>query len=92
MELPDRISICSQNHGFHALDAGPCFDTVEEAVAYRDRELERIGDWAARKADKICCFDFEADRWITWREQWDATGWPDGRTRAAALGDQGSRG
>jgi hypothetical protein len=52
--LPDRISMCWQNRGYHAMGAGPCFDTVEQAVAYRDRELERIGRESDRKADTWC--------------------------------------
>jgi RNase P/RNase MRP subunit POP5 len=31
------ITRCWQNHGYHVYMAGPCFDTFEEAVAYRDR-------------------------------------------------------
>ena len=37
-DLKERdISRCSRNFGFHAYMAGPCFDTIEEAIAYRDR-------------------------------------------------------
>jgi hypothetical protein len=77
--LPDRISMCWQNRGYHAMGAGPCFDTIEEAVAYRDRELQRIGQECDRKADRTAFFDEDLDRHVTWREHWDATGWPDGR-------------
>lgn len=77
--LPPRISRCWQNFGYHALGAGPCFDTVEQAVAYRDRELDRIGRECDAKADRWCYFDFDANRDVTWREQWDKQGWPDSR-------------
>jgi hypothetical protein len=30
------ISKCWQNFGFHVYGAGPCFDTHEQAIAYRD--------------------------------------------------------
>lgn len=62
--------------------AGPCFDTVEQAVAYRDREEQRIARWAEGRADQHAYFDFDANRWVTWREQWDAHGWPYDREEA----------
>lgn len=31
------ITRCSRNFGFHAYYAGPCFDKIEEAIAYRDK-------------------------------------------------------
>jgi hypothetical protein len=30
------ISRCWQNRGYHVYGAGPCFDTMDQAVAYRD--------------------------------------------------------
>lgn len=78
-KLPPHVSRCWQNNGYHALGAGPCFDTAEQAVYYRDRELERIGRECDRKADTSCHFDFEANRNVTWREQWGVQGWPDMR-------------
>lgn len=29
------ISVCHHNFGWHVYMAGPCFDTYEEAIAYR---------------------------------------------------------
>jgi hypothetical protein len=40
-KLPDGISECSQL-GFHAYMAGPCFGTVEQAVAYKE-SLDKEG-------------------------------------------------
>ena len=34
--LPESISKCWQNNGYHAHGAGPCFDTLEAALLYRD--------------------------------------------------------
>jgi hypothetical protein len=31
------ITRCWQNNGYHVYMAGPCFDTLDEAVGYRDR-------------------------------------------------------
>lgn len=36
------ISRCWQNQGFHVYGAGPCFDTHEQAIRYRDG-LDRDG-------------------------------------------------
>lgn len=36
------ISRCWQNSGYHVYMAGPCFDTPEQARAYRD-QLDREG-------------------------------------------------
>ena len=36
------LSRCWQNNGWHVYGAGPCFDTEEEAVRYRD-SLDREG-------------------------------------------------
>lgn len=35
---PDMRAItrCAQNAGFHVYGAGPCFDTYEQAVHYRE--------------------------------------------------------
>ena len=30
------ISVCSRYLGWHVYSAGPCFDTYEQAVKYRD--------------------------------------------------------
>ncbi len=36
------ISKCWQGWGFHVYKAGPCFDTYEQAIEYRD-SLDREG-------------------------------------------------
>lgn len=36
-DLPEHITICSRHLGYHAYMAGPCFDTLNAAVTYRDR-------------------------------------------------------
>jgi hypothetical protein len=33
--IPDGISRCWQNLGYHVYMAGQCFDTLEQAVAYK---------------------------------------------------------
>jgi hypothetical protein len=46
--LVENISRCWQG-GFHAYMAGPCFETIERATAYRD-ELDREGvTWKSRR-------------------------------------------
>lgn len=34
--MPHGISRCWQNQGFHVYKAGPCFDTLEQAIAYKE--------------------------------------------------------
>ena len=34
--LPENISRCWQNGGYHAHMAGPCFDILAAALSYRD--------------------------------------------------------
>jgi hypothetical protein len=34
-KLPEGISKCWQNWGYHVYKAGPCFDTLEQAVEYK---------------------------------------------------------
>ena len=41
-ELPDGITRCSRYLGYHAFQAGPCFDTESDATRYRDR-LQHFG-------------------------------------------------
>jgi hypothetical protein len=36
------VSTCWQSHGWHAYSAGPCFDTYEQVIEYRD-SLDREG-------------------------------------------------
>jgi hypothetical protein len=44
----DNISIC-RDMGFHVYMAGPCFDTREQAIAYRD-ELDKEGiTWKSQR-------------------------------------------
>lgn len=74
--MPDRISRCARG-GYHSRGAGPCFETIEEAIAFRDAETARLADWCDARKDKGFWNDRE---WITWREQWNKQGWPDGRS------------
>lgn len=69
-DLPYGISVCWQNRGFHAHGAGPCFDTVEQAVARRDLEDQ---EWAAK-------LDREVRRYPHLKARYDHEGWPDGRS------------
>jgi hypothetical protein len=46
------ISTCWQYSGWHAKGAGPCFDTYEMAVAYRDW-LESMGRSWASEEDRV---------------------------------------
>lgn len=41
-EIHRGITKCWQNQGWHVYGAGPCFDTLEQAVGYRDG-LDRAG-------------------------------------------------
>ena len=41
-DLPEHITRCHRYLGFHAYNAGPCFDTMDEAVRYRDM-LDHFG-------------------------------------------------
>lgn len=68
-ELPEGITICWQYRGYHANGAGPCFDTVEQAVAHREFEARR---WAE-------ALDAEVRRYSHLKTRYDAEGWPDGR-------------
>jgi hypothetical protein len=43
-----NISRCWQYSGWHAHGAGPCFDTYEEAIAYRDY-YDKYGWESARR-------------------------------------------
>lgn len=45
--LPDRISLCARG-GYHSRGAGPCFETIEEAIAFR--VLGAVG-WAMDSRD-----------------------------------------
>jgi hypothetical protein len=40
--LPDGISRCWQNNGFHVYMAGPCFDALDQAITYK-ASLDREG-------------------------------------------------
>lgn len=44
------ISTCWQNFGWHAYGAGPCFDTYEQAIAYRDKLDEHGITWKSQDA------------------------------------------
>lgn len=72
--------------GWHSRGAGPCFETIDAARAFRDRETARLAAWCDARAKEVSHYDFDANRWVTWAEQWDIQGWPDGRQRPAATG------
>lgn len=73
--FPTHISRCWRG-GYHSRKAGPCFATIEEAIAFRDLETARLKKWCDERADKGFWND---GQWITWRDQWNEYGWPDGR-------------
>lgn len=76
-----RISRCWQG-GWHANAAGPCFDTPERAMAFRDREDDRLRLWCEARANRFACYDDDG-RALTWREVWNRQGWPDHRDEEA---------
>lgn len=42
------VSRCWQNNGYHVYGAGPCLDTMEQAIAYReglDYEDQTLARW-----------------------------------------------
>lgn len=48
---PDMLHItrCWQNNGWHAYASGPCFDTYEQAIKYRDA-IDRDGWVVTRRS------------------------------------------
>lgn len=55
--VPDRdtepnrgLSRCWQNQGWHVYMAGPCFDTKDEAVRYRDYLDAKGITWESSRA------------------------------------------
>lgn len=43
--LPEHISRCWQNDGFHVYGAGPCFDTLHQAQLYKSGLDEQGVTW-----------------------------------------------
>lgn len=61
-DLPEEITRCSRYLGFHAFGAGPCFDTIDDAVSYRDRlkTVVVVAEWRS-ETEMVVPDDWEWD-------------------------------
>ncbi len=52
-KLPEKITRCWQYNGYHVYQAGPCFDTLEQATNYKEWLDERDLTWHSQDEPKL---------------------------------------